>query len=115
MKDAEIVTRRASNRELVQNMMNGFPPWSADEAQENKITVNVNWKEGPNYLHQARRQYENAFMKTGTFFSITLPDAPASKQLDYGKTLTNNVAHVMKNQQSETAAIYAHVKDSQFF
>ena len=66
MKIVEV--NRARNRALIDNLFNGVPPYTAQEEKENSIYVNVNWKEGPNTLHAARGQYENAFLKPGNFF-----------------------------------------------
>lgn len=38
---------RARNRALLAALFDGDPPYTADEAQENNIEVNVNFLEGP--------------------------------------------------------------------
>src|SRR5438445_176278 len=78
LKEAELM--RAPNRALVDELFNGFQPWTDKEAEENNIHVNVNWGEGSDLLLQARQQYENAFLTTQNYFTIRVPDAPLSKR-----------------------------------
>jgi len=93
MKNAEV--QRSPNRALLNSFFNGEPPWTPQEAKDNGILVNFNDKAGANLLHQARNQYENAFTKTGQFFKVTLPDAPAHKQRDLSSTITRHINRIM--------------------
>ena len=99
-------------------LFNGFPPYTPEEAKDNKILVNVNFREGTTLLHQARRQYENAFLKPGQFFSVTIPDAPPSKRREYETTITREVNALMKGsgayQNSPRARQYRNSLISQF-
>lgn len=94
LKNAEIL--RAPNRALINDLYNGVPPYTKQEEGENHILVNVNWKEGTNLLHQARRQYENAFLKPGVYFNIHLEEGPISKRRDWSRAITRNLNRPLK-------------------
>lgn len=94
MKNAEI--QRSPNRALLNSFFNGEAPWSEKEAREHGILINYNDKTGTDILHKARNQYESAFTKTGNFFTVTLPDAPADKQKEWGTIITQNINRIMR-------------------
>lgn len=77
-------------------LANGDPPWSEKEAEENHIHLNCNFGEFSDLLLQARQQYENAFLTSGNFFSVRLPDAPASKREQYEATITAKANRSLK-------------------
>jgi hypothetical protein len=53
---------RSAPRALLNDWFNGKPPWTEDEAKTNHILVNFNDKQGSVLLHNARAQYEIAFL-----------------------------------------------------
>jgi hypothetical protein len=87
---------RAPARALVDVLFNGGSPWSEKEAEENHIHLNANFGEPSDLLLQARQQYENAFLTTGNFFSVKLPDAPASKREAYEQRITAKANRALK-------------------
>lgn len=106
---------RGQNRVKVNELFNGFPPMSPDEARRWNLKVNVNWGEGPVLAQQARRQYYNAFVKPGNFFKVTLPAAPASHQAHWGNVITQQINRLMKKDReyfelirSKFACVVAH-------
>lgn len=107
MKTVEI--NRATKRALIDNLFNGLPPYTAQEEKENKIYVNVNFKEGVNALHAARGQYENAFLKPGNFFTITLEDAPIDKQAEWSTVVTEKLNGMLKESRP-----YIHTQRNKF-
>jgi hypothetical protein len=78
-------------------MMNGDRPWSKQEEEENKIQVNINFKAGSTALLAARQQYETAFLSTGNYFTIAVPNAPPSKAQQIGGTFTTLVNKLLKD------------------
>lgn len=104
--------KRAPNRALIDQLFNGFPPYSSKEEEDNNIQVNVNFNEGAQLLLQAREQYENAFLSTTNFFTVKLPDAPKSKRDLYGGIITRELTQVMKH--SKQAFAYLHTQRSKF-
>ena len=51
---------RASNRALINSLMNGRRPYTDAEVAEHQIQINVNWGEGSKILQDANRQINNA-------------------------------------------------------
>lgn len=95
LKQVDIVSR-APARTLVDALYNGQPPFTEAEAKENQLGINCNFGEASDLLLQARQQFESAFLSTGNFFSIRVPDAPESKRQDYEGVLTEEANRPMK-------------------
>ena len=76
--------------------MNGIPPFTRQEEDENNILVNVNWKIGTNQLHECRRMYENAFLKPGNYFKVNLEAGPAHKRADWSRIITRHINKPLK-------------------
>lgn len=98
MKQVDIV-ERAPARTLVDALFNGAPPYTEKEAKDNQIQLNCNFGEGGDLLLQANQQFENAFLTTGHFFSIRLPDAPESKRQTYEGILTQEANRPLKSRK----------------
>lgn len=90
------IEQRAPARAAVDSLFNGRPPFTQKEAEENQIQLNVNWGEGSDLLLQGRQQFENAFLSTGYFFSIRVPDAPESKRQTIEGILTAEANRPLK-------------------
>src|SRR5574342_1147718 len=82
---------RSLNRSHINDLFNGVPPYSEQEAQENKIATNVNFLEGTKLAHDARKQFYNAFQKPGAFFSVTLDRGPEHKRKAWGRIITREI------------------------
>src|SRR5512147_1272119 len=89
-------TKRNPNRTLINQLFNGWPPYSKAEVAENHITWNVNWQEGPALLLQGREQLENAHLSTDYFFTVRVPDAPPSKRSKIEQACAKRVNRLMK-------------------
>lgn len=87
---------RARNRALLAALFDGDPPYTADEAQENNIEVNVNFLEGPRILKDARNQYKNAFLKPGNYFDVVCHYGNTTMKQKAQKSITRHVNHLMK-------------------
>lgn len=94
LKDA--LRLSASNRALINELFNGFPPYTKAEVAENHIQINVNWGEGADLLLAGREQFETAFLSSDFFFTVNLPDAPTSKQKTYSDIITKKINALMK-------------------
>jgi hypothetical protein len=66
---------RDLNRQLINSLFNGAPPYTAEEQIENNIATNVNDLSATDLGLTARRQFSNAFCN---------PDPLVTAQLDYG-------------------------------
>lgn len=94
----------ALNRAKVNDLFNGNPPWSEAERQQNKIFHNANPLYGTRIAHSARTNLNNAFLKPGNYFKVSL-DAPLSlvprhKRDEWGRVITAEINRLLKRQQS---------------
>lgn len=89
--------------------MNGDAPWTPEEEKENNIQVNINFKSGSMLLLQARQQFESAFLTTGNYFTVTVPDAPRSKATKINAILTRKANRVYKDSRA-----YLHTQREKF-
>lgn len=87
---------RGTNRARINELFNGFPPYSPEEVKENGIEVNVNFLESTRLGHDARSQFMNAFTKPGLFFTARTDMGPVSKRQKWGSTFTRHVNRPMK-------------------
>jgi hypothetical protein len=87
---------RSLNRSLINDLFNGVPPYTSEEVKQNNIATNVNFLEPTKLAHDARRQFYNAFLKPGGFFSVTLDRGPVHKRKAWASTITKEVNHIMK-------------------
>ena len=62
---------RARNRARINAVFNGNPPFTEEEARDNKIQTNVNFLEGTSLAHDARSQLSGIFLKPGRYFNLT--------------------------------------------
>jgi hypothetical protein len=81
---------------LVQGLANGEPPYTEQEEEENHIQTNINFKEHAQLILQAREQLENGLLSAGSFFTVTVPDAPAGKRDAYGAAITLRINRLLK-------------------
>lgn len=87
---------RSLNRARIDSLMNGSPPYSAEEERENNIAINVNSLEGTKLAHDARSQFANAFQKPGEFFTARTDMGPVHKRQKYGTIVSREVNKIMK-------------------
>lgn len=88
--------QRGENRAQINRLFNGFPPWTAAEAEENGAKTNCNFLDAPKFAADARRSYNNAFLKTPNYFTVELDYGPQSKREHYGAVITKQINRVMK-------------------
>lgn len=94
MKQADLP--RSANRAKINQLFNGDPPYTEEEALESKVQINVNFLEAAKIAHDARSAYENAFLKPGNYFSVTLDSGPQHKRSAWGKIITKAINRCMK-------------------
>lgn len=87
---------RGSNRARINDLFNGVPPYSDEEAARSRIKVNVNFLEGTRLAHDARSQFYGAFLKPGQFFTATTDGGAPHKRGDRGHSMTRIVNKFMK-------------------
>lgn len=92
---------RAENRAILNRTYNGEPPFDEDTAEENAVQVNRNDLEGTNLLAQARRQWNNAFLKSGNYFTVTVTGGgPPHKRREWGHAITKHLNHELKTDRA---------------
>lgn len=89
---------RANNRALIDNLFNGFPPYTPEEWARMKATsaVNVNFLESTKIAADARMQYQNAFLKPGNFFTVQLEHGDRNHRQEWSNKITEKLSRVMK-------------------
>lgn len=87
---------RDENRTIINRLFNGDPPFDETEAEENQVQVNRNDLTGVNAMAQARRQWIQAFLKPGNFWSVNLDFGPPHKRTEYSHTITRHANRVLR-------------------
>lgn len=87
---------RGLNRMRIDELMNGWPPYTDEEAEKNNTAVNVNFLEGTRLAHDARSQFNNAFLKPGNFFTLRTDYGSVHRRAKYAATVTKNINRVLK-------------------
>lgn len=87
---------RAQNRARINSLMNGAPPYSQEEVDENNIGVNVNFLEAVSIAHDARSQFAAAFQKPGNYFTCKTDRGPLHKRDERSSIVTKEVNRIMK-------------------
>lgn len=82
---------RGEDRAILLRLYNGNPPFDDDKAEENNVLINRNDLEGPNLLMQARRQWNQAFLKPGNRFTVSLDSGPAIKRQEHSGIITREI------------------------
>lgn len=94
MKQADY--ERGTNRARINELFNGWPPYTDQEVAENNIAVNVNFLEATRLAHDARAQFNNAFTKPGNFFTARTDMGPKHKRSKHASVVTREVNRLMK-------------------
>jgi hypothetical protein len=87
---------RAANRARINQLFNGERPFTSAEQSENKINVNVNFLDATRIAHDARRQYSQAFLKPGNFFTVKVDRGPVHERAMWGEIITKEINKRMK-------------------
>lgn len=82
---------RGKNRARINQLFNGQPPFASDE--ENPI--NVNFLGGTVIAHDARAQFNAAFLKPGKYFNATVDTGPTHKRSIWSAIVTKEMNRIM--------------------
>lgn len=88
---------RAFNRARINELFNGFPPFTDSQVKAQHIDTNVNYLEGPNIAHGGRSQLYNGLMSQSVFFQVTVDVGPPHLKSGWGRILTKEINRCMKN------------------
>jgi hypothetical protein len=86
---------RAKNRAKINNLANGAPPYDATEVAAGMIAVNYNDLSMSNILHNARRQFGNAFLAPDPLFTVELDSGPVYSRRDWAMAIQSEVASIV--------------------
>lgn len=100
---------RSKDRALIDALFGGCPPFTPEEAEENKTNVNVNFLEPVRAAHDGRNQIFNALMKPGLYFRGTYDGGPEHRREEISTIVTAAVNKYMKRSLS-----YFETKRSQY-
>lgn len=87
---------RSLDRARINDLVNGLPPYSAEEAQKNGIEINVNFLEATRLAHDARSQFNGSFLKPGRYFNAKTDMGAAHKRIKFSSFVTSRIARRMK-------------------
>lgn len=87
---------RASNRAKIDSLFDGNPPFTEAERVEAGLKTNVNFLEPTKIAHDARRQYSNAFLTPGNYFTVTVDHGPVHKRKEWSNVITTEINRQMK-------------------
>lgn len=88
---------RAQNRARINNLANGWPPYSESEVAAQKLAVNYNDLSLSNIAHNARRQLSNALITPDPLFSVELDYGPAWRGREWGGLIQNELNKIIRD------------------
>src|SRR5436190_17108724 len=91
---------RGANRAKVNNMFNGAPMVSEEDAKKMALEINCNLGEAPVMAQHGRRQYGQAFLSPSRYFKVTIPDAPPEKVVDWSTFVTRKLNRILKKSRA---------------
>lgn len=103
MKEAD--WPRAENRVRIDRLFNGFAPYTPQEAEDQGIQTNISTLESTKLATDARRQFENAFLKPGNYFAVMLRKGPTHKRMVWSHTITRRLNRVLKDSLAYTECL----------
>lgn len=87
---------RALNRARINELFNGWPPYSEEEVLDNNIGTNVNFLESSKIAHDARRQFSTAFCSPDPLFTIELDYGPQWKRQKWANIIQKEMNKLIK-------------------
>lgn len=100
---------RALNRARINELFNGFPPYSEEDAEANNIGTNVNFLESAKIAHDARRQYNLAFCNPNPLFTVEIDYGPVWKRREWAQIIQKEMNKIIRE-----SAPYLDVQESTF-
>lgn len=100
---------RAENRTKINSLFNGAPPYSESEVEEDNTSTNVNFLRPTKLAHDARRQFNNAFLSPDPLFTVKVDCGSPMRQREWSQKITAELSQIMKN-----SLPYVETRRSQF-
>ncbi len=86
----------ARNRNLIQRLFNGDPPYSDAQARTENVKTNVNFLEATRIASNATNQLNNAFEKGDRYYSVRLNNGPRNMRSMWGEIITTEINKLLK-------------------
>jgi hypothetical protein len=95
---------RSGNRALINSLFNGEAPYTPEEQARNRIKTNCNFLDATRLAHDARRQFSQAFMKPGNYFTVKVDRGSVHDRAIWSEIITKEINKQLKKsrQYSET-------------
>ncbi len=87
---------RSRNRALINEVFNGFAPFTEEEVHENDIQANYNDLTATRKAHDARGQMYSAILKPGNYFRALADIGPKHSRSTHSETCTRHANRLMK-------------------
>lgn len=87
---------RANNRARINQVFNGDPPETYEEARANHSHTNTNFLRGTIQIHRARQQAINALTGPSNFFTCKLDTGPQIKRQEWADIVGKEANKIMK-------------------
>lgn len=91
---------RGLNRSRIQELFDGWPPYTDAEVKQNNLAVNVNFLEASTIAHDARRQFSNAFLNTDPLFTVNIDHGPLWKRKEWSNIIQKEINRIIKGSPS---------------
>lgn len=95
MRETDIAAH-SFNRAKIAELFEGFPPFTQEEAEQEHVGRNVNFLEAPGMAHKARSTWNNAFLKAGNRYKISLDSGPIHKRSEWSTSITKHLNWPLK-------------------
>ena len=96
---------RGQNRANINNLFNGFPPYTPNEQRDNRIDFNVNDLSGTRIILQAHQTFTKAFQGGPRYFDVRLDTGPKFKREEWGETISEEMNRIMKRSSVYSNAV----------
>lgn len=87
---------RSANRARINELFDGFPPYSPEEVAQNRINSNVNFLDANRIAHDARGKFSGAFLKPGNYMKVQLDYGPKHRRQEWSEIITREINRQMK-------------------
>lgn len=91
---------RSRNRAFVNELFDGFPPFTPQQVAENGIEANFSDLTATRKAHDARGQMNSAILKPGNFFRAVADIGPKHKRSKHSATCTRHANRLLKRSMS---------------
>ena len=88
---------RARNRVQINNLFNGFPPFSEEQVEQNQLDTNYNDLSATRIGQQARAQFGNALINPNPLVNVELDYGPVYRKREWGEIITSQLNKRIKN------------------